>query len=220
MRGPRPAAFARPRPPSPARALTLTALLTGCGAAGEPRPPGPVPPGPPAPRAAISTPDAIVLPVDPPAADLDGRPFDDPVTLHAHPAADCQGAPIARGADGELRLPPFAAPTAIRVVALRAGHAGTPSAPVTVQWVAPPPPPEAPLAFVDAAGAVQLSWLPPPPPVEAVRIARDGAVVAVEPADAALWTDAAPPGRHVYTLIGEGPGFRTGSSGAAVVEVR
>lgn len=203
------------------RGLLLVAAwsLTGCGVAGQPRPPGPLPPAAPTIEAAISTPDGVLLQISPPTTDIDGAPIEDPVTLHAHPAADCHGPPLARGAEGAVALPPLEEATAVRVVALRAERAGPPSDAITVRWSAPPPPPEAPLAFVDGSGAVQLSWLPPPPPVERVDVLRDGIVVATEPADAAMWTDEAPTGRHVYALVGLTPAARTGASKAVEVEV-
>lgn len=197
----------------------LGLLLTGCGVAGQPRPPGPLPPSAPSAIVAISTPDALLLRVTPPTTDLDGAPFDDPVTLHAHPAADCQGPPIARGADGRVSLPRLERETALRVVALRADRAGPPSDVITVRWTPPPPPPEAPLAFVDGSGAVQLSWLPPPPPVDRIEIRRDGIAIATAPAEAAMWSDPAPTGRHVYTLVGLAPAAQTAASSGVEVEV-
>ncbi|MCB9535927.1 MAG: hypothetical protein H6704_06645 [Myxococcales bacterium] len=156
-----------------------------------------------------------------PELDLDGQPLSDqpPVRLAAFvDRADCRGAPDAVGAP-PLRLPaPRDRPVDLRVLALRGDRAG-PVVRQTATWSAPPPPPEAPLAFVDAAGAVQLSWLPPAPPADRVRVLRDGAAVAEAPADEAAFTDAAPPGEHAYALVALTPDAASAPSAAARVRV-
>lgn len=200
------------------RCALLMLAAAGCGVAGQPLPPGPVPPSAPTVTGWRATPDAIELIIQAPTADLDGAPMSEPLTLAAHRGPDCQGAPLAHGpTEQPMRLPPLRVATSVRVVAARGGHAGPPSAPVSVRWTPPPPAPEAPLAFVDARGTVQLSWLPPEAP--RVVILRDGARVAEVDAGEALWSDAAPPGAHRYQLVGQGPRFRTAPSPAAVVEV-
>lgn len=196
----------------------LSTVLTACGVAGQPRPPGPLPPAAPGAITTTSTPDALLLTVEPPTTDIDGAPLDGPITLRAHPADDCHGALLGQG-EGTIRLPIIDRSTAIRVVALRADRAGPPSPATLIAWTPPPPPPEAPLAFVDQGGAVQLSWLPPPPPIEQIEIHRDGAAIATASAAAALWSDPAPTGRHTYTLIGLAPGARTAASPPVAVEV-
>ena len=228
---PDPAHLPCPAWPYPARlsaaVLALALLhLTACGVAGHPRPPGPVPPGPPTLSATLSTPDALHITLTPPTTDLDGHPLTDPLTLQAHPATHCNGPPLARTETSTLTLPlsplNLTTPTPLRFIALRTAHPhhpGPPSPPYTVHWTPPPPPPEAPLAFVDATGHVQLSWLPPPPPITTLTLHRDGAPLHNTPADAALYTDIAPPGPHTYTLTGHGPGFRTAPSPPATVTV-
>lgn len=204
--------------------LVICALLSiaGCGVAGRPLPPGPTPPAAPLLAAPTHTPDGVHLTLAAPLRDLDDRPVDGPVELWAYAAPraeDCAGSPMARGPLDGLTVPADRLDGPLRVVAVREGRIGEPSAPLSVTWVAPPPAPEAPLAFVDAGGQVQLSWLPPEPPITEVEIRRDGAAVARAPAEAALWSERPGPGAHRYTLVGLAPGARTAASAAAVVDV-
>ncbi len=201
--------------------LLVGALLVGCGVAGRPLPPGPAAPDRPTELRVRATADGFEVTARLPTRDLDGEP------LGADPAvrlavfvdrADCRGVPDAVGAP-PLRLTAARdRPVDVRVVALRGRQAG-PVARTHARWGPPPPPPEPPLAFVDAAGAVQLSWLPPPPPVDAVRVLRDGVRVAEAPADAAAFTDAAPAGEHAYALVALTPDAASAPSAAARVRV-
>lgn len=202
----------------PALALALLVGSTACGVAGRPLPPGPAPPAAPTPAAPVSTPDGAELSLAEPLRDIDGAPVGEG-ELWVHPADDCAGAPLARGPLEGVLVPRARLGGPLRLVAVRAGRAGPPSAPLTVAWTAPPPPPEAPLAFVDAGGRVQLSWLPPGPPVTEVEIRRDGEAVAIAPAEAALWSEQPGAGRYRYAIVGLAPGLRTGSSEAAAVIV-
>lgn len=203
----------------------LLALALGCGVAGRPLPPGPTPPAAPELAEPVRTADGVELPLAAPLRDLDGGPIaaDDPAVelwVYAAPsAADCAGPPIARGPVRGLTVPRVHLDGPLRVVAVRDGRVGEPSAPLLVRWSPPPPPPEAPLAFVDGEGRVQLSWLPPEPPLVEVEIHRDGAPVAREAAAAALWSEQPGVGAFRYTLVGLGPGVRTAPSAAATVSV-
>ncbi len=184
---------------------------------GAPLPPGPVPPEAPREVRALNAPEGIELQLVAPALDLDGEPLDAKAVRYLafidQPA--CDGLPVASGAT-PLMLP--AGSGLVRVVASVEGRRGPASAPLRVNWQTPPPAPEAPLAFVDAKGQVQLTWLPPA--AERVRILRNGVVVAEVAAADALHTDAAPPGRHRYALIAVGADFRTAPSAAVKVRVR
>lgn len=199
--------------------MALAALLSGCGVAGRPLPPGPAPPGGPIPHA-ISTPDGVRVTVTTPF-DVRGRLIEDEVELWLFPAADCQGTPIARGdaATGVL-IPPSHVGAPLRLVQVRAGRVGEPSGPFTAAWTAPPPAPEAPLAYVDAHGEVHLSWLPPEPPIQRVEIQRDGVPVAEVRAEHALWSERPKAaGRYRYRIVGVGFDLRTGPSDTVEVEV-
>lgn len=199
-------------------ALGAAVASLGCGVAGRPLPPGPVPPAAPTVTSWRATPTAIEVRVEAPTRDIDGQPIVEPLLLTAHRATDCSDAPIAHGPTGRaLQLPPLPPSTPIRVVAARGARRGPPSAPVALGWVAPPAAPEAPLAFVDGQGQVQLSWLPPEAP--RVRILRDGVTVAEVDSALALYSDAAPVGRHRYQLVGVGPQYRTAPSASVSVEV-
>lgn len=202
-----------------AQSLAL-ALLAGCGVAGRPVAPGPSPPAAPVMASPVMTPDGIELRVDGSLLDVDGRAIEpSEAELWIYATDDCRGAPIARGALGGVAVPRAQLDRPLRPVAVRGGRVGAPGDPLALTWRAPPPPPEAPLVFVDGEGRVQLSWLPPDPPIEAVEIRRGGEAMARLPADAALWTDRPPPGPHAYRLVGLAPGARTAASPPAEVEV-
>lgn len=201
-------------------ALPLLALLAGCGVAGRPLPPGPIPPAAPTIETIRRTPEGIEVMASPPRADIDGAPLAEPPEILAYvDAPACRGVPTARGpANAPLRVPlrPEGA-AELRLVAALGVRQGPPSPPAAVTWAPPPPPPDAPLAYVDTAGIVQLSWLPPA--AQFVRVLRDDHPIAEVPADAAVHSDPAPPGRHHYTLEAIGADFRTAPSAPAEVVV-
>ncbi len=202
-----------------ARAALPALLLAACGVAGRPLPPGPLPPGAPGAPHPRSAPEALEVTVPAPSVDIDGRSLGEGVeVLLFVDRRACTGIPDARAPAGRpLRVPRPAGVVTLRAVAAVAGRAGPPGPAVTARWQAPPPPPEAPLAFV-GQGGVELSWLPPEN-ASHVRILRDGLAVAEVPAAAALHTDPAPPGEHAYTLEALADTWVSGPSATATVVV-
>ncbi len=196
-------------------------LLGGCGVAGVPVAPGPLPPAAPHEIVVVRVADGFEVTATAPELDIDGRPLAAPPRLLLfvdQPA--CDGRPAASGPAGSpLRWRTDSERTvSLRLAAARAGRQGAASAAVSVAWSPPPVAPARPIAFVDAAGRVQLIWLPPQSPM--VRILRDGKPVATAPAKAAMYTDTPGRGRHQYTLESVGDGYRSAPSPTAVVEVR
>ena len=199
--------------------LTLGLLLIGCGVAGRPRPPGPTPPTAPTQISVNSTPTGFQITVEPPTHDLDGRPLTEPPIILAYiDQPRCDGTPAAQGPASEpLRLPKSAAGKTLRIAGALAGRQGRSAAPIRLSWHQPPPPPEAPLLFVDAQKVVQISWLPPESPVAQIRILRDGVPITDAPAAQAQASDSPGPGTWRYQLQSIGPNVVSGASPDATI---
>ncbi len=201
---------------------TAVLLLLGCGVPGAPLPPGPLPPAAPSDVRVVRTAEGLEITATPPTTDVNGNSLSGrPQLLLFVDAPTCAGRPAAASLERPLLRLPMDEPRSmeLRLVASLAGRRGDPAPPVTVEWSAPPPPPEAPIAFADGAGVVQLTWLPPPAPVDEVRVVRDGQAVATVPAADSLYADSPDRGSHQYQLQGVGPGFRTAPSPNVTVEV-
>jgi hypothetical protein len=205
-----------------ALALLLALLGSACGVPGRPLPPGPVPPAASPAPTLLSTPEGIEARAETPRIDVDGQPVGDGLEAWFYvDRPTCDGRPDARGPAGApVVLPAQDGPLSVRVVHLRDGRAGPASPPAVATWTAPPPPPDAPLAFATPDGRVELTWLPPPEPITRIRIERDGATVTEQAASEGLYTDSdAPPGDRVYRLVGLGDTVRTTPSKPATVQV-
>ena len=203
-------------PRGPAGWMAAT-LLYGCGVAGQPMPPGPLPPRAPDVSRSVSTPDGLELYGPSSHLDVDGAPIGDPVELWLFAGqGPIEGQPVARAQQGPIKLPtPLSIGTA-RLVAVRADRSSQPSPPFPLVWSAPPPPP-APVGFIDAAGNARLIWSPVDGEVVEIQIIRDGQRRARLDGDAAGFSEAVAVGEHHYQLIIHGATYRSAASETAIL---